>query len=181
MGGDTAAWAELLVRHRPLIMAIARRNGLTGEAAEDLYQSTCLTMLERLDLLRDHRSLAAWVATTAARKAWKARADRRDVPLVELASQAPSPEREFADAAEQAAVRDALSRMKEPCRTLLRRMFVDDVPYQSLAKELGLAVGSIGVYRRRCLDRLRKDLHASGWRGPAALPDGADSKEGIGD
>ena len=50
--GDRAAWAELLTRHRPLIMAVALRNGLRPEEAEEMYQSVCLTMLERLELLR---------------------------------------------------------------------------------------------------------------------------------
>lgn len=46
-------------------MAIAHRNGLRGDLAEELYQSTCVTLLQRLDLLCDHQSLAAWIATTA--------------------------------------------------------------------------------------------------------------------
>ena len=100
--GDDEAWTELLQRHRPLVLAIAHRNGLRGDLAEALYQATCVTLLQRLDLLRDHQSLAAWIATTAARKAWRVRRAARSCvsPEGEQASAAPSPSVEFASAAE---------------------------------------------------------------------------------
>jgi RNA polymerase sigma factor (sigma-70 family) len=176
--GDEAAWQELLVRHRPLVLAIARRSGLGPEAAEDVYQGTCVTLLERLELVRDHRSLAAWIATTAARRCWRLRRARRfdvaeqamEAPGAPRAGSPPAPDVAFREAVERQAVADAVASMREPCRTLLRRMFVDEVPYAQLAAELGLAVGSIGVYRRRCLDRLRAQLAAAGW-----LPGDSDS------
>lgn len=167
--GDAAAWDELLRRHRPLILAVAHRNGMRGQDAEDIYQATCLTMLERLELLKDHVSLAAWVATTTARKCWRAgRRQGRDVPS-ELATSAPvadspSPAEEFAAAAERDAVRRAHERLGEPCRTLLALLFMEERPYAEIADRLGLSIGSIGVYRRRCLDRLRGELEQDGWR-----------------
>ena len=163
--GDHAAWSELLTRHRPLILTIARRHGLQGDAAEDLFQSTCVTMLERLDILRDHRSLAAWIATTATRKCWRMRnrkAEPSELPE-DVVDPAPTPHEAFAEASRNVAVREALDRVGEPCRTLLRSLFADDAPYDEVARRLGLAIGSIGVYRRRCLDRLRAELESAGW------------------
>jgi DNA-directed RNA polymerase specialized sigma24 family protein len=37
-------------------------------------------------------------------------------------------------------------------------------PYEEVAKELGLAIGSIGFIRRRCLNKLRDRLEALGIR-----------------
>jgi RNA polymerase sigma factor (sigma-70 family) len=163
--GDEASWAELLTRHRPLVLTIARRHGLRGDAAEDLFQATCLTMLQRLDLLRDHRSLAAWIATTATRKCWRARSRHaaHDELPEDLADPALAPDRAFADASREAAVRRSVDELGEPCRTLLTALFDEDAPYDEIASRLGLAVGSIGVYRRRCLDRLRAKLATGGW------------------
>ena len=161
--GDQPAWADLLTRHRPLIMTIARRHGIVGEAAEDLFQETCLVMLERLHLLRDHESLAAWIATTATRKCWRRRRQPVDAETAALADGRPSPQQAFEDATREEAVRRAVAALAEPCRTLLRALFAEDVPYDVLARRLGLSVGSIGVYRRRCLDRLRERLRADGW------------------
>jgi DNA-directed RNA polymerase specialized sigma24 family protein len=36
-------------------------------------------------------------------------------------------------------------------------------PYQEVARELGLATGSIGFIRGRCLTRLRKELEKVGF------------------
>lgn len=164
--GDEAAWSELLQRHRPLILAVARRSGLRGDVAEDLYQATCITLLQRLEILRDHRSLAAWVATTAARKAWRLKrslASAKAPPdAASMRTSAPRPDQEFAWAEERTAVREALEEMPEPCRTLLTRLFVEDAAYDRVAQELGIALGSVGVYRRRCLDRLRRRLEGEG-------------------
>jgi hypothetical protein len=38
--------------------------------------------------------------------------------------------------------------------------FAQDPDYASLSKELGMAVGSLGPTRRRCLDKLRVSLAA---------------------
>lgn len=162
--GDQEAWGELLLRHRPLVLSIAKRHGFDREAAEELFQSTCLTMLERLDLLRDHRSLSAWIATTATRKCWRMRRALGAAPGPEVPADADlAPDRVFAEQARQAALREALDEMGEPCRTLLVALFAEETAYDDLARRLGLAVGSIGVYRRRCLDRLRERLRARGW------------------
>ena len=178
--GDRDAWTALLSRHRPLIVAVAHRCGLRSEDAEEMYQEVCITLLERLELLRDHRSLAAWVATTTARKCWRAKSRRRPEPLGDdgdgagleerLEDEAPLPEQVFAEAAEQEAVRRALAEIGEPCEELLTLLFVEDQPYERVAKKVGLVVGSIGVYRRRCLQRLRKRLEADGWLGAEELP-----------
>ena len=171
--GDRGAWGLLLSRHRPLIVAVALRCGLKNEDAEDMYQEVCLTLLERLELLRDHRSLAAWVSTTTARKCWRKRRSLRKEPIglgddepgldERVAADAPRPEEIFEEAAEREAVRSALADLGAPCDELLRLLFVEDEPYESVAETLGLAVGSIGVYRRRCLDRLGSRLAADGW------------------
>lgn len=180
LDGDREAWSSLLTRHRPLVLAVALRCGLRPDDAEEMYQDVCLTLLERLELLRDHRSLAAWVSTTTARKCWKARARRQpeslsgdgESPGLEerLEDGAPLPEEVFAESSEQEAVRQALAGLEAPCAVLLRLLFVEDQPYERVAKETGLAVGSIGVYRRRCLERLRSRLEAEGWLGAEGTP-----------
>jgi len=178
--GDKEAWSSLLVRHRPLVMAVALRCGLRSDDAEEMYQEVCITLLERLELLRDHRSLAAWVATTTARKCWKAKARRRPDSLTadgegpgleeRLEDKAPLPEEVFAESSQREAVRRALAGLGEPCEDLLTLLFIEDQPYERVAKQTGLAVGSIGVYRRRCLNRLRARLESDGWLGSTGLP-----------
>lgn len=170
LAGDGSAWERLLLRHRPLMWSIARRNGLTPDEAEEVCQSVSLVMLERLELLQDHRSLAAWVATTTARQCWRRRRRvRLETPGPDpdaTVGPAPTPHDEFLAAAEREVVQRALAGLGERCRTLLTLLFVDGWTHARVAERLGLALGSIGVYRRRCLDRLARRLAAEGWARP---------------
>jgi RNA polymerase sigma factor (sigma-70 family) len=62
-------------------------------------------------------------------------------------------------------VRDALRSIPERCRKMLKMLFFEQPPrpYLEVAKELGLAEGSIGFIRGRCLEKLRKALEQRGF------------------
>jgi DNA-directed RNA polymerase specialized sigma24 family protein len=51
------------------------------------------------------------------------------------------------------------------CRELIRMLFfeIPAVSYEEVAKRLGLATGSIGFIRMRCLSRVRKRLEERGF------------------
>ena len=57
-------------------------------------------------------------------------------------------------------LREALSELPPRCRELIRMLFFETppVPYEEVARNLGLATGSVGFIRMRCLKRLRKRL-----------------------
>src|SRR6266567_4460790 len=56
-------------------------------------------------------------------------------------------------------------RLKRQSRRLVELLFyeVPARPYAEVAKELGLAVGSIGFTRQRCIERLRRQLEDLGF------------------
>jgi DNA-directed RNA polymerase specialized sigma24 family protein len=58
------------------------------------------------------------------------------------------------------AVRDAMERLPPRCVEMIRMLFFEQppVPYNEVAKRLGLATGSIGFVRSRCLHRLQEIL-----------------------
>jgi DNA-directed RNA polymerase specialized sigma24 family protein len=61
-------------------------------------------------------------------------------------------------AEQQAALRDAFSRLPPSCQQLLTLLMADPpVPYAEISARLGISPGSIGPNRRRCLDRLARD------------------------
>jgi DNA-directed RNA polymerase specialized sigma24 family protein len=62
-------------------------------------------------------------------------------------------------------VRDAIQKLSPRCAEMVRMLFFEQppVPYNELAKRLGLATGSIGFIRGRCLDRLQKILAEMGF------------------
>ena len=62
-------------------------------------------------------------------------------------------------------LREAMSVLSPQCRRLVDLLFFETParPYSEVAAELGLAVGSIGFTRQKCMDRLRKRLGELGF------------------
>lgn len=171
--GDASAWPMLVARYQRLVHTIVRRAELDEHAAADVFQTVFLRLLQHLTRIADPSRLQAWIVTTTKREALlQLRRGRREVALeavdaeglsdlieTERAGHAPGPQ-ETAEYWEQvAAVRAAMERLDERCRALLQALFGDPVPgYDELAQRLGIAPGSIGPTRGRCLEKLRRSL-----------------------
>ena len=66
-------------------------------------------------------------------------------------------EEEIIAAERHAALRAAFAELPGTCHELLSMLMSDPVPaYTEISATLGMAVGSIGPMRARCLDRLRR-------------------------
>ena len=63
-------------------------------------------------------------------------------------------------------VRDVVCGLSQRCERMVRMLFFETPPrpYQEVAKELGIATGSIGFIRGRCLGRLKKQLEKMGFQ-----------------
>jgi DNA-directed RNA polymerase specialized sigma24 family protein len=66
---------------------------------------------------------------------------------------------------EEQMLREAISALTPQCRRLVELLFFETPArsYGNVAKELGLAVGSIGFTRQKCMDRLRRQLDVLGF------------------
>ena len=62
-------------------------------------------------------------------------------------------------------LRDVIAEMPERCERMIQMLFFETParPYDEVAKELGLATGSIGFIRGRCLAQLKKQLEKKGF------------------
>jgi len=170
--GDTRAMDDLVRLLSPVLWHVVRAYGLDTMLAEDVVQTTWLTLVRRHDSIQEPRAVAGWLTTTARREAWRAgRAQQNARPAepVDLEPHLP-PE----DSAEQIAhVNDrdrrlwgAIGGLDERCQRLLRIVAFEERPdYARIAADLAMPVGSIGPTRQRCLGKLRTALEADGWRG----------------
>jgi DNA-directed RNA polymerase specialized sigma24 family protein len=72
----------------------------------------------------------------------------------------------LARVAGEQALRDAIAALPPRCRKLVEMLFFEQPPrpYRQVARSLGLATGSIGFIRGRCLTRLRRELERRGFR-----------------
>ena len=166
--GDRLAWETLVRRYERLVFSVARRSGLDEDASADVFQKVFVSLVEHLNTLEQPDRLSAWLVTSAKREAW--RAGRR----VAAQRAVYAPEDHAADVAdtdrtaedqvlrleEQDLVRRAVETLEGRCRDLMQLLFYSEeqLTYAEVAARLGIAEGSIGPIRGRCLERLRHQL-----------------------
>jgi RNA polymerase sigma factor (sigma-70 family) len=160
--GHRNAWNEIVERYAPLIWSICCRHGLGSADAADVAQAVWLHLVDQLDHLRDPGALPGWLATTTIRECFRRLtgrgAERLDTRLADsLQSVADVVIDEEILAGRHMALRAAFAGLPSRCQQLLA-MLTSDPPhsYAEISTELGIPVGSIGPYRARCLDRLRR-------------------------
>jgi RNA polymerase sigma factor (sigma-70 family) len=168
--GDQHAWGVLIRRYKDLIYSFPRRYGASPADASDVFQLVCTELYRALPQVRNHQTLRAWIMTVAAHQAyhWKRRyvlrAQRENCDGTAVDAAACEPSHGFEQSEEARVVRSAIAQLPPRCRELVRLLFYQDPPqpYQLVAGQLGLATGSIGLTRSRCLKRLEKILEQSG-------------------
>jgi DNA-directed RNA polymerase specialized sigma24 family protein len=134
--GNQEAWAQLVTSYRGLVYSIAIRFGARHQDAADIFQAVCIEVydveLDAMDL-----DAAAEIATA---------------PEV------------LGQLQQQDVVHKAIAQLKPRNAELVRLLFFEQppLPYTEIAKRLGLATGSIGFIRARCLSKLRKALIETG-------------------
>ncbi len=170
--GNEQAWCALIDKYKNLIFSIPIKYGATREDAADLFQAVCLELFSQLASIRKSGSLRSWLITVTVHKSfhWKRKQRRRseresaDVEEEDLCETA-APAPEFLETLErEQIVREAVNRLPARCNELVRLLFYEQppIPYDQLAQRLGLASGSIGFIRGRCLKRLQKLLEEMG-------------------
>lgn len=182
--GEQDAWDRLIERYDGLIYSIALNLKLSEADASDIFQSVCVTLLQKLNTVRDPRRLAAWIATTTTRECYAVLRERKRMPTdplpespsagdsdsrgsgAEVVDTRPMPDQEVLAVERKVVVRHAVSQLSERCRALVEALFTDELQrtsYQELADRLGIPQNSLGPTRARCLEHLRRLLDAAGY------------------
>jgi len=166
--GDQEAWDELIERYAPLVWSICVRHQLSRPDIDDVGQSVWLLLVEQIGNLREPAALPGWLATTTRRECLRVlRAARRHdhaglPPEDQMPPDTPDSmiEQEIIKAERDAALCAAFAELPPVCHELLSMLIGDPVPaYAEVSVRLGMAIGSIGPTRARCLERLRRSPH----------------------
>ncbi|HVR30726.1 MAG TPA: sigma-70 family RNA polymerase sigma factor [Thermoanaerobaculia bacterium] len=167
LAGRQSAWDALLRRYRTLVYSIIVKSGGTTGEEDDVFQAVWLDVYNQLDRLKSRDSLRAWLCTVTRHKCyhWRMRRHRLPEGLDEswasaIPDHAALPPETLEEIERAQDIREAVAALPERCRELVLRLFVDDppLPYAEIARSLGLAEGSIGALRGRCLERLKHEI-----------------------
>jgi len=167
--GRPEAFDGLITEFTPMLWQVARSTGLSRPDAEDVVQTAWLNLLSHLDRIHTPASLTSWLVTTTKREAWRVRkAGNRQTPedpdvLVSIPDQTDGSEERVILADEHQHLRKAFLTLEPRCQELLRIVaFVPRPDYSEMAIRLGMARGSVGPTRGRCLEKLRAALGEGG-------------------
>jgi len=161
LAGDNAAWEDLVRRYQPLVYAVAVRAGLSMEDAADCFQQTWVSLYRSRRRIHDPSRLSAWLVTTAKREALRLRrrAEKGDAEAIihDWASSDPLPDEDLERLEAQAKLEIALGDLDPRCHQVLWAFFFspEEKSYEDIARDLGMAVNSLGAMRRHCLDKLK--------------------------
>jgi RNA polymerase sigma factor (sigma-70 family) len=170
--GNEQAWNMLVDRYKNLIYSIPIRYGLPPQDAADIFQAVCLDLFNELSRLRDAEALQGWLMRVTTHKCyhWK----KQQTPgngeldhdqLDGFAGDSPIAADVIADLEREQLVRDSIEMLPARCRQMITLLFFEHPPqpYNEVAEKLGLARGSIGFIRGRCLKRLKRILQDKGF------------------
>jgi RNA polymerase sigma factor (sigma-70 family) len=169
--GNEQAWSLLIDKYKALIYSIPVKYRLPPQEAADVFQATCAELLVRLPDLREPRALPKWLMQVAHHECYRWKRQQQRVISRDGQPDLPEPETPpIAEAIlqqtqEEQMLREAMNVLSPQCRRLVELLFFETParPYTEVAKELGLAVGSIGFTRQKCIDRLRRQLDDLGF------------------
>jgi RNA polymerase sigma factor (sigma-70 family) len=172
--GDSKAWEELIDKYKRLIYSIPIKYGASSADAADVFQSVCIEVMNCLPQLKNVQSLRSWLITVTIRQSyrWKKKQsnhvelDGMEPDIAEGLASIP-PVETLVQLQEEQIVRDVVDKLEPRHRELVQLLFFEQppLPYAEVARRMGLATGSIGFIRGRCLEKLRKALVEFGFNG----------------
>jgi RNA polymerase sigma-70 factor (ECF subfamily) len=163
-GGDLDALGELFERHhRPVFHFLSRTTG-DAAAAEDLVQEVFVRILKYRHTYDGEGQFDTWLY----RIARNARADhfRKRVPApapvdeaADLPADAPGPIQQLEHQVDLRQLEQALSELPEEPRDLLVLARFHGMPYEQIARTLGIEIGAVKVRVHRAMKQLRSRFH----------------------
>jgi RNA polymerase sigma factor (sigma-70 family) len=168
--GSEEAWSALINRYKNLIYSIPIKYGFSQEDASEIFQSVSFEILQELSNLREPKALTKWIIQITSHKCFQWHRQQshytssEDGGLENRSTNQSGADQLLLEAQEEQALRDAIASLSPRCRELIGLLFYETParPYSEVAAQLGIATGSIGFIRGRCLDKLRTALQKAG-------------------
>jgi RNA polymerase sigma factor (sigma-70 family) len=156
-----AAFAALVERHGPMVLAVCRRILNDPHDAQDAFQATFLVLMRKASTVRKRQSIADWlygVARRVSAHSWADLARRRAVErragtMSSATHAATQPDREVWEEVEQ---------LPRDLRAAIVLCYLEGLTHEQAARRLGWPVGTVRSRLARARDRLRARLTKKG-------------------
>ncbi|MGL4420022.1 MAG: sigma-70 family RNA polymerase sigma factor [Gemmataceae bacterium] len=165
VAGDSAALAQLIARHGPMVWAVCR-NLLPEADAEDAFQATFLVLVKRGKSIRQPERLGAWLHGAALRVARQARRQNARQRKREAAAarpegqETPAPPPDWADL--QAEIHAEVDRLGPRERSVFVLCSLEGASQADAAAQLGLKLNSVSGLLARARQKILARLQARG-------------------
>ncbi|MBV7339821.1 sigma-70 family RNA polymerase sigma factor [Chloroflexi bacterium TSY] len=163
--GDLPSWQQLVDKYERLVYSIPLNYGLSADDAADIAQTSFTALINSLDTLREDSNLGGWLATVARRHTWRMFERQKKAAFApiddgEEVLSLPGKKNEVEQWELVEWINSGLNLVGERCRTLLTALYfeAEEPSYIEIADRLGMAEGSIGPTRARCLKKMREML-----------------------
>jgi RNA polymerase sigma factor (sigma-70 family) len=171
LSGNDEAWSALIDKYKNLIFSIPVKYGFPPDEADEIFQDVCSTLVVELPRLRNPQALAAWLIQTTSRRCFQFKRERQRYVLTDPKESSSGqvddiPENIVREIERAQILRSAVAELAPRCQEMVHLLFFQEppLPYEDVARKIGVAKGSIGFLRMRCLERLRKALEEKGFQ-----------------
>lgn len=166
LAGDRERFSELIERYKTAVYAVAL--GFTKEPhrAEDLSQEVFVQAFSALKQLREKERFLPWLLQITRNKALretKRNPGRREQPMLEDADP-PAPKKDEKEQERNANVIGMIEQLPETYREVLRMKYQQGLSCKEIAKQEGVAIGTITSRLTRAVAILRTALGGQGGR-----------------
>jgi RNA polymerase sigma factor (sigma-70 family) len=161
---DEAAFSALVRRHGPMVLGVCQRILRNSHDTEDAFQATFLVLVQRARSVINQQAIGSWLYTVAFRSAQQARArnirrQKREaqvqvMPHPEVAPEEPQDWKPVLD--------HELNRLPEKYRTPVILCDLENRPRREVARQLGLAEGTLASRLARARRMLAQRLTRHG-------------------
>lgn len=160
--GDPTAFADLYQTYHPQLLRFIRRRVREGHIAEDLTHDTFARALDRLGELRNPERFYPWLTVIARRLVIN---HYRDIGHVNAIAdldpgQSEAPDHQMLRRVEQDNVREALDRVRDNYREVLRLREGEELSYNDIAQRLGITEALVTIWLHRARRALRREYLA---------------------
>ncbi len=151
---DERAFAELVRRHGPMVLATVRRVLKSKQDVEDAFQATMFALAKAAGKLHHKAAVGAWLHRTAYRCAigiqranarWKQKADRMMERLTDSTSngQTGEPLQCVANEETESILDEELASLPEKLREVIVLCELEGIPRKTVAKRLGIPTSTV--------------------------------------